>query len=157
MIWSMSVHIEPVKGSSVQFRAHFNDDERLDVDVTLHLTISEAGRPWLERVEVVSRGVQPIGTLEYRAVPVGQLVRESVMSWRAETAGGPVDEVLVAAEVHRLATKAGEDPLRAVAVALGVGRTTAASRVREARLAGHLPNVRVIRRRSDRNDQRGRK
>jgi hypothetical protein len=135
----MSGRIVEITSEPDGFTAVFEPDERFELQVTIKVTRDEDGRPFHQSLLAEAPDDEhPVTALNVRAIPVRELVREA-MAMRRVAEKGHADELRVAAEVHALATKAGEDPLRAVARALGVGRTTAANRVHDARQAGLLP------------------
>jgi hypothetical protein len=140
----MTVCITHVTTDPPQFVAEFKDDERFDHTVVLTIGLDQNERSRLQQLLVKTDGHDQVTALDIRAIPVRELVREATLEWLGH---GTETELHVAAEAHKRATKAGDDALLAVAQALGVGRSTAANRVREARLAGLLPERRLIRRR----------
>jgi hypothetical protein len=123
-------------------QAQIEDDHRFPgIILCLLIDLDEDERPYLRQLTVRAEGddgYQQVSSQDLRSIPVREVVRD-VMAARRGDEGGLDAELRVTAEVHQLAAKAGEDPLMAVARALGLSRSTASNRIRDARIAGLLP------------------
>ena len=124
--------------SPFDFEDIHRDFPREGVSVVLTVQVQEDGRPSVREVRILSEDDRSVTATDIRAIPLGQLVSEA-MAQRAWSALGTEDTMRVVSMTYYFAALEGEDALAAVARRLGVSRTTAATRVREARAAGYLP------------------
>jgi hypothetical protein len=122
------------------FRARFEDDARFSVAVTLTVEVDEdEGRAFLQRLVIEAPDARhQITAVDLRSVPPRELVKEALAGWRGD---GEVGELETVAEIYQRAADDGRDALMAVARTLGIGRSTAGNRVREARAVGLLPST----------------
>jgi hypothetical protein len=142
-MWGVTVRFTGDPADPDRVRARIENDPRFPgIRLSLVIDLDEDERPYLRTVTVAvdgdEDGDRQVTSQDLRSIPVRGVIRDVLAERRGDERGLDA-ELRVTAEVHQLAAKAGEDPLMAVARALGVSRSTAANRVRDARVAGLLP------------------
>lgn len=158
----MSIRFQDNPLDPYRYTAWFDDKLKSGAVVGIKVVLEE-GRPVAEEVIVsvsgplIAQVASSITTTDLRAVPLAQLLHEAEWARKLHHALVAAEPELVAvAREHARATAAGEDPLAAVAQLVGVSKTTAAIRVREARAAGLMPpRTRYGKRGKSDNDQMG--
>jgi hypothetical protein len=119
----------------------FKDLPRDGLTVALTVVFDIEHRPCVTKVEVSATGdAAPVTPTDLRTIPIYRLVHGAIADKAAMMMGNDGDDVLrTVAAVYSDAVKRRRDGIGAIAAYLGIGRSTAANRLREARLLRLIP------------------